>query len=191
MLEAYVHAIHEMESRLLHEKKTSGPNEPHMQNTYSTRHELSSCQVSCSCAKTWNQGGIPFFFSSPSPMNSLLCWTLLVLASLFCISSFLFFFILLNYLILWMLMLVAKEKEFHFLKNYFEKEIFCHKFPVLVIKAMGQKVPHCFKGASDFLVSYFEYCPIWINIYLLRKFIRLFCKLSNWDLPNHSAHWSC
>jgi hypothetical protein len=35
MLEAYVHAIHEMESRLQHEKKTSGPNEPCMQNTYS------------------------------------------------------------------------------------------------------------------------------------------------------------
>jgi hypothetical protein len=36
MLKAYVHLIHEMESRLQHEKKTSGPIEPRMQNTYST-----------------------------------------------------------------------------------------------------------------------------------------------------------
>ncbi len=82
-----------------------------MQNTYSIWDELSSCQVPCSCAKTWNQGVIPFF-SSPSHMNSLSCRTLLVLGSLFCISSLLFFFILLNYLCFWMLMLVAKEKEF-------------------------------------------------------------------------------
>jgi len=98
MLEAYVHLIHEMESRLQHEKKKQvGPMSPTCKIPIQLDVNLVRVKFLAHVLKPETKVEFLFFFCSPSHMNSLSCGTLLVLASLFCISSFLFFFISLNY----------------------------------------------------------------------------------------------